>query len=130
MRYENKRIILPNGCPLIYDTLEWHTDPETGEDYWRIKTRQGWTKLYGAKLVENVVQALARVITGEAMVKIARTGLRVVGMSHDEVWVLIPRNTLEQDMFQFCHAAMRTAPAWLPGIPLDAEGSMGERYAK
>src|SRR5215472_11246251 len=80
-----RRIILPNGAPLIYDSLEWYIDPEIGDQYWRVKKRNGWTKLYGAKLVENLIQALARVLTGQAMIRIARLGYRILTMSHDDV---------------------------------------------
>ena len=35
-----RRLILPNGIQLIYDTLAYHTDPETGDRYWRLKNSQ------------------------------------------------------------------------------------------
>ena len=34
---------LPNGCPLIYDTLKLDD-----EDQWRVQRRRGREKLYGA----------------------------------------------------------------------------------
>ena len=79
---QGHRIYLPNGAPLIYDTLEWHV-PEHEEvikngdsrGYWRYKTRNGWDKLYGAKLVEQTTQALARIIFSQAMIRIKRHGL-------------------------------------------------------
>lgn len=145
MRIENHRMYTPSGVPLIYDTLEWYE--ETIDDGkggihdrgYRLKTRQGWTRMWGSKLVQHVCEALAREIVGTAMVKIGRAGLRVVGMSHDEVWVLIQKkfNTngqwdeaATQRAFDWCLDMMRESPPWAPDLPLDAEGSYGDRYAK
>lgn len=57
------RMWLPNGCPLIYDTLEYHREPEGGDEYWRVRTRRGWEKIYGGKLVENCLSADTKVLT-------------------------------------------------------------------
>lgn len=136
MRIENHRMYTPSGVPLIYDTLEWRQDDE--ERGWRLKTRQGWTRIWGSKLVQHVCEALAREIVGTAMVKISRQGLKVVGMSHDEIWVLLPHEFSAgwpKDLgmkyaFNFCLDMMRESPPWAPDLPLDAEGSYGDRYAK
>lgn len=127
MEVKDHRLWLPNGLPLIYETLEW--DPETGE--WWLRTRRGWTKMYGAKLVENVVQALARVKIGEDMLRIHReTGLRIVSMSHDEPWVLLPDSSEAPALLKFCVSVLASSPAWLPEAPLAADAKMGVRYAK
>lgn len=118
---------LPNGCPLIYTTLEHH-EADGGDRYWRVKTRKGWEKLYGAKLVENLCQALAWCLVSEAMVRLARAGFRTLNAPYDELLLLIPRDGHEQEALRFCIEEMRRPPVWLPGIPLDAEGSLSERY--
>ena len=115
------RIYLPNGCPLDYSTLEHYKDPETGEGYWRLKTRRGWTKYYGAKLVENLIQALARVVISQAFIRIVGLGYRIVGTEHDSLWILVPKDGKEQWHLDRCLAEMRREPPWLPGIPLDAQ---------
>jgi len=121
---KGKRIILPNGAPLIYDTLEWHQ----GE--YRLRNRYGWQKMYGAKLVENVIQAIARVHIGDCMKAIRNEGLRIVGMSHDELWVLIEEGDGAEDDLQFLIDVISSSPPWLPNVPLAAEGKMGKVYAK
>lgn len=124
---KGRKIFLPNGARLNYDTLHWHVDKETGECYWRLETkRQGVVKLYGAKLVENVVQALARIIMSQAMIRISELGYRILTTTHDEVVVLVHS---EKDA-EICAAEMKRTPAWLPGIPLDAEWSVNKRYLK
>ena len=127
MTIRDHKMFTPNGLPLNYDTLEWHVDEETGERGFRLRTRQGWTRIWGSKLVQHVCEALARCIVGDAMTTIGRY-LRVVGMSHDEIWVLIRKG--DQAAFDWCLSVMRQSPAWAPDLPLDAEGSYGDRYAK
>ncbi len=130
MQVKNKRIYLPNGAPIIYDTLEWHVDEESGADGWRLKLRNGWTKMYGAKLVENCVQGLARVVMSQACARIARAGFRPVLSSHDEWSFLVRDDQYKDEATAFILAEMKKTPTWLPGIPLDAEGGLSERYAK
>lgn len=124
-----RRIVLPNGLHLIYDTLEKKNDD--GDVYWRLKTRKGWTKIYGAKLVENAIQALARVVVSQAMIRLKHMGYRCVCTKHDSLWLLIPKDDgrLEEHKATIISEMSRTPP-WLPGIPLAAEfKTIGERYS-
>ena len=121
MRIADRRIWLPNGAPLIYDTLEWYVDDDTGDRYWRMKTRNGWTKLYGAKLVEQTTQALARVLISQAMLRLIAKGYRICNSEHDSLWILIPEDGHEQQHMQICIEEMSRTPEWLPGLPLAAE---------
>lgn len=136
---KDRRIYLPNGIPLIYEMLEFHhpePDEEVGpydhDGFWRLKTRDGWQKMYGAKLVENYIQALARVVISQAMNRITRMKmpLRVVNMRHDDLWLCIKKDGHEQEYLDICMNEMKSTPDWLPGIPLDCEGSLSERYSK
>ena len=125
MTIKDHRVYLPNGAPVIYDTLTWDTD----ESHWRLKLRSGWTKMYGAKLVENVVQALARVVMSQACARIAKS-FKPVLSSHDEWSFLVKDDEHKGEALAYITQEMKRTPAWLPGIPLDAEASIGERYAK
>jgi DNA polymerase len=127
MRITDGKIILPNGAWIDYTTLEWHLDPETGDRYWRLKNRKGWVKMYGAKLVENVIQALSRVVTSQAMIKIRNAGYRVVGMAHDDLWVLLPIGDARGK--QFLIETMSMSPSWAPDCPLGAECKVGATYS-
>lgn len=120
-KIHNKRIWLPNGIPLIYESLNWHVDDETGDRFWRRKTRNGWEKMYGAKLVENVIQAIARLCVTQAMLRIQDQGLRTRNMRHDDLWICIPQDGQEHRYMQMCVEELSREPTWLPGIPLAAE---------
>lgn len=123
-----RRVVLPNGIQLIYDTLEYYSDAESGDQYWRLKTRKGWTKIYGAKFVENLIQALARVVVSQAMLRLKKLGYRCKNTKHDSLWLLIPKdNSLEYHKATILLEMSRT-PDWLPGAPLAAEfKGIGER---
>ena len=137
MLIKDGKIFGPGGTMLHYETLNWYV-PQPDEDvkeferdgYWRYKTRHGWTKLYSGKLVENVVQWLARIVMSQAMNRLVALDFRIVNCTHDEVLLLLPKDGNEQQRFAVALGEMKRSPEWLPGIPLDAEGGMGERYAK
>lgn len=126
----DSRMWLPNGACCNYDSIEYYRDDETGESYWRVRTRKGWEKIYSGKLVENLIQALAWVHVSGAMVRIHRMGYRILNAPYDELLVLIPKDGHEEKHAERCAAEMKVAPDWLPNLPLDAEWTLGERYSK
>ncbi len=139
MLVKDGRIYLPNGAWLNYTTLEYAGDlqrvgPENKykDGYgpgWRIKSRQGWVRLYGGKLVENVVQALARVVLSQAMLRIAALGYKIATTTHDEIVVVVDGDEAPT-AFERCKTEMEKSPAWLPELPLKVEGGVSERYEK
>jgi hypothetical protein len=62
------------------------------------------------------------------MLRLTDMGYRVVLMEHDALGVLVCEETAQDDL-KVILAEMRRAPDWLPDIPLDAEGQVGETYA-
>ena len=119
----DKRIYLPNGLPLIYDTLEMH------EGEWRLKTRRGYVKMYGAKLVENLIQALSATHTRGAWLACTQAGMKMVSMEHDKLIAVVPESQGAQAL-AFMQAALAREPEWLPGIPLDSEGYISRSFSK
>lgn len=123
-----RRIVLPNGIELQYDTLEYFSDPESGDRYWRLKTRRGWAKIYSGKLVENVIQALARVVVSQAMLRLKKLGYRCKNTKHDSLWLLIPKDDRLDEHKEIILREMSRTPDWLPSAPLAAEfKGIGER---
>lgn len=138
MLIKDKRIYGPGGTMLKYDTLEFHK-PAPGEEgvkaiemggFWRYRSRSGWAKLYSGKLVENVVQWLARIMFMQDCMRIRRRGYRIANRTYDEALVLIPKDGREEEHLRICIDEMRHAPEWMPDIPLDAEGALSDRYEK
>lgn len=88
-----------------------------------------WTKLrtYGAQLVENVVQAIARDFLAEAMFRCERAGYPIVATVHDEI--VCERKNGEGSLEEF-EAIMREVPRWGLGCPIEVEGFESARYRK
>ena len=125
-------IRLPNGMFLQYFGL--HGTAEIVRDDLVMTettylTRTGRTKLYGGLLTENVVQALARVIIAEQMLKIHDAGYRIVTMAHDEIVIVAKKKDAEKAL-DFMIKTMSTPPDWAPGLPLAAEGDFDTNYSK
>ncbi len=125
MEVKNKRVYLPNGAPLIYDTLDW----DAGENQFKYKTRRGWTRIWGSKLVAETTQALARVVASQAMLRMQAVGIRIVWGTHDDIVAVAPDNQA-QAVYDFMLAEMKKPPKWLLELPLNAEGFIDERYSK
>ncbi len=122
-------VLLPNGMMLRYPNLREVVD-ENGKREFVYDQKRGRavipTRLYGGKLVENICQALARIVIGEQMLKVARK-LRVVMTVHDAIGSLAPTAEAEQAR-AFVEQEMRVAPAWAVGLPLNCESKMGATY--
>ena len=117
-------IILPNGLPILYEGL--HTEPgEYGPDYLYL-TRKGPTRIYGGKMVENVTQALARIIVGLQMLKIAKR-YPVVLTVHDSTVSCVPEDIAEEAQV-YIEDCMRWTPKWAAGLPVNCESKIGRSY--
>lgn len=127
MQVRDGRIYGPNGSWLDYSTLRY--DREI--DSWIVSKRNGWSKLYGGKLVENVIQWLARIIISQVMLRVrAARGWLPVMTTHDEIVYLIKADGREDDELAWLIAEMCREVPWLPGLPLGAEGGVDVNYSK
>ena len=120
----------PSGLWLDYSSLERHR-LEDGEEIWRHRVRAGWRKTYGARLIENVVQWLARIVISDAMVRVSRMGYRIPLTVHDSIVTLIPVNAGESPEIQLEHIRQEVAlpVPWLERCPIDAEADLMEALA-
>ena len=86
----------------------------------------GLTRIYGGKVVENIVQALARIVVADQMRIIARR-YQVVLQVHDEVVIVCDEKEAEEAK-AFVISAMSTPPAWAPDLPIACEAHIGDSY--
>jgi DNA polymerase len=123
-------IKLPNSLSIKYPNLRRRKDQETGDFELVYDTKKGRavipTRIYGGKVVENICQALARIIIGEQMLMVARR-LRVVMTVHDAVGAIAPTEQAEEAR-GFVEACMRIRPKWATLLPLNCESKMGVSY--
>ena len=127
IKFAKESIELPSGLSLRYPNLEGVADNK-GRIQWQYggDDKNKPKRLYGGKIVENVVQAVARCVMTDQMLKIQKR-YPIVLTVHDECCMLVPESEGEE-AFAFVEGVMRTPPAWLPGLPLDCEGGYGKRY--
>ena len=109
VKFMSGRIQLPNGMFLRYQV--------------------GEMDLFGAKILENVTQALARIVIMQAAVRLARQGLRFVLQAHDEL-VFVVLNAKIEESKKLILNEMTREPKWLLGLPLAVEVGVGVNYGE
>ena len=127
-------ISLPSGRKLYY------IDPAVGENRWggpsitymgvNDKNKWGRIETYGGKLVENVVQAIARDCLAQAIEHLEAAGLPVVFHIHDEVVIDTPAFDSNAVMLDKVVKIMSTPIPWAEGLPLGADGWVGAFFKK
>lgn len=132
-------IQLPSGRKLFYygpkfkDKKIGHSTMST-----RVLCYQGvvqetkqWGEIdtYGGKLTENIVQAIARDLLGDAMLRMQDEGYEIVASVHDEVIVEVPEINAK-DHYNRLVEIMSTPPQWAEDLPLNADGGVMMFYQK
>jgi DNA polymerase I-like protein with 3'-5' exonuclease and polymerase domains len=122
-------IRLPNGFYIKYPNLRRQVNEE-GRDEMVYDTKKGRTtvpnRIYGGKVVENVCQALARIVIGEQMLRIAKK-YQVVMTVHDAVCCVVPEEEADTAR-EYVELCMRLRPEWASELPLDCESGVGDSY--
>ena len=120
----SKGLKLPNGLYIYYPELEWDTSELKGKFVY--KNRFGNISIWGGSVVENVVQALARIVIGEQMVAIShryRPALTV----HDAVVCIAPEEEKDEAL-KYIMEEMSRPPVWGQDCPITCEGGYGDNY--
>ena len=126
---------LPNGMKIRYNKLR---SSEEGNNYRYLanKRKNEWTFIYGGKAVENIVQALARIILTDQILNMqkwleARQDgkhiYKIVTSTHDEVVCCVPGFAAE-DCLEMMKQEMATAPSWCADLPLKSSGGYAVSY--
>lgn len=120
-------LIMPHGLAIKYPNLR-----QDGDNDWTYTAgRISNTRIYGGKVVENVVQSLARAIVMEQSIEVANRHpcARLVLSVHDEAVYVVP----EADAAEVAKTAFEvfsTSPTWWSAVPLSAEAKVGFRYSE
>jgi DNA polymerase len=93
------------------------------------QTTKQWKRqeTYGGKLVENIVQAVARDLLAHGLLELADRGWPVVLHVHDEIVCEMPKGIMNADEMA---KIMSAAPLWAKGLPLAADAYETEFYKK
>jgi DNA polymerase bacteriophage-type len=127
-------IELPSGRRLHYLNPQLgpgkYNRPELTHYTYGITT--GWIreKLYGGILAENLVQAIARDVLGEGMLRADGDTFPIVGHTHDEIITLVHESKPEGYCLEGLIECMTRPMPWAPDLPLAAEGYESRVYRK
>jgi hypothetical protein len=114
---------LPSGRYLRYFDVDAETMTAANE--------RGGTRcsFYGGKLVENYIQATARDVFAEGLLRVEEASFPVLFHVHDEVIVEVPIAEAEAAKTEIARL-MSICPQWLEGCPLGAEANVASHYLK
>ena len=119
-------IQLPNGLLIRYPKL--HLDTSEDKSQYKYKSRRGEISIWGGAVVENVVQALARIVVGEQMLNIEQR-YRVALTVHDAA-VIVVREEEKDEALEFIIQSMSKAPDWATSLPVACEAKWGHSYGE
>lgn len=126
-------IKLPSGRRLAYQKARVELDNTLNKEiitYGGIDgATKAWGRLktYGGKLTENIVQAIARDLLGEAMLRLDKRGYEIVMHIHDEVVIEVKE---EEVSIEEINKIMGKEIEWAKGLNLKAESFVTKYYKK
>ena len=122
----DKSLHLPNGMSLRYEDLTINRDGSLN-----YKFRKARETTWGGRITENVIQALARIVITDAMLRLDKNypDMDVVLTVHDEVIVVAPEDNPDARMGTIIKE-LCVPPQWASSLPLDAEGGYDKVYSK
>jgi DNA polymerase len=124
LKITKEGIQLPNSLYLRYPELE--KDVSGARSEFVYKSRRGKVGIWGGSIVENVVQALARIVIGEQMIEINKK-YRPILTVHDAIVCIAPK-TESQEALDFIMKEMSIPPKWGKDLPITCEGGYADNY--
>ncbi len=122
--YDKDGIILPNNLRIRYKNLR--REFEDGKSKIIYDSRKGPISIWGGAVVENVVQALARIVVGLQMIEI-NNHHRVVLTVHDAAVCVVAEDEVDEAV-KLITGIMHVAPEWATGLPVACEANAGDSY--
>lgn len=131
-------VLMPNGMKLLYGEIT------RGDNGLRYRYGKKTYRMYGPKFLENIVQALARIVVMNASLRLWDRGYKFCLQAHDELAFIVREGERYEELdkdgkivvkYREAEAAkeivleeMRRRPSWAPTLPLDAEANYGQSY--
>jgi DNA polymerase len=119
-------LLLPNGLKIQYPELK--SVIEDNKRQYIYKSRKGPVNLWGGTVVENVVQALARIIVGQQMLKIQEK-YKVVLTVHDAAVCVVSAEEA-QEAIGYITQVMSIPPEWAKSLPVSCEAKYANSYGE
>lgn len=141
LQLEGNCVVLPNGMKLVYRDIRCEKN-ENGFDqyvYWgrNIRTKKpDWENTFEGRMVENAVQALARIVltTQIGWIKAefrkrgwSRDDAHLAMQVHDEL-IVCCREDIAEEVLEIMQHYMAKPPHWASDLPLGSDGDIAKRY--
>lgn len=139
VRYNKDGIRLPSGFLIQYPALretangfQYIADSRSYQKAAKDKVLGSgnseipWTRIYGGKTTENIVQALAALVIREQMAE-AGKHFKVAFQVHDEIIIAVPEDNALADQTKL-EAIMSTPPMWAQDLPVACESGIAAAY--
>lgn len=134
-----KGITLPNKLHIVYPALR-----ANGSKYEYLSEQRAyraynkgeeiadnkWVNIYGGKMTENIIQALARIVITQHMTQVADQcgdDAQILFQVHDEIVMMVPEGKADAIMSKVVDI-MSTPPAWAEGLPVACEAGYANNY--
>ncbi len=117
------RLPLPSGRRLRY------LDVSSGDMTARVVRGGPRLNFYGGKLCENLIQAIARDVFADGLLRAEQCGLNPILTVHDELICEVPEAKAEAAL-HLAKTVLTIPPAWAPDLPVAAEGEIAAFYKK
>lgn len=114
-------VLLPNGTRLQYNELC------RGVDGYQYRKAGKWVKIYGAMFLENISQALSRIVMTDAELVLAGKGLYAAMSVHDEL-IYVAKDEHVETYQRAIEHVMSQPPKWMPELPVACESNYGQSY--
>ena len=125
--FHDRYLVGPNGLRLEYYNLGYHQIHRR----WTYTYQERVFDIYGGKMLENIVQFLARIATMQAGVRVKKRisnyDAHFVHQAHDELVFLVSIDHAPY-VAEILAEEMSRTPDWAPGLPLKGEAKMGWSY--
>jgi DNA polymerase I-like protein with 3'-5' exonuclease and polymerase domains len=122
--FAHERIILPNGMPIIYPNLKADGRGLTFDSRFAKGVDRN---IWGGMTLENIAQALARIIASRAELTLAKAGLPTALQVHDELVWVVPTAIVER-VKAVVAAVMTRRVDFMPELPIAVEVKHGPTY--
>lgn len=122
-------IRLPSGRDLAYFRAKLVPGKYGEQICYEGTSEKGWHKqhTYGGKLVENIVQAIARDCLAVSLQRIEDAGINTVMHVHDEAITEVP---ISESSIEKLNAILAEPISWAPDLPLKGDGFSSAFYMK
>lgn len=132
VKFYRGRIYLPNGMGLVYNQLGYRPTQRVidnalvDHNMFSYVYNGGVSSIYGAKVLQNIIQALAAIALREYWLHLSKA-YRIVLQVHDELVAVVRDDSVERAVQDIRHC-MSTPPAWMPDLPVACEIKVGQNY--